>query len=282
MRLLEPLVKFQDFPLKSELIQAIIDRGYETPTEIQAKAIPLLANSKIDFVGQAQTGTGKTAAFVLPLLNQIDTESNSIQAIILSPTRELAQQVYEEIKKFTGKLRVRSTVVYGGTSMDAQVRALKKDKPQIVVGTPGRVLDLIDRRIMHLDQAEFAILDEADEMLDMGFFDDVKMIISKLKEDKKTWMFSATMPKPILNMINKDLKDPQFVSIQKKTLSSEQIQQSHYLVRRSDMTEALMRILSSIDDAYGMIFCRTKIDAKELSDSLNAHGFPADAMHGDM
>lgn len=273
---------FQELPLRESLIKAITERGYVEPTDIQMQAIPALATTDTDFVGQAQTGTGKTAAFVLPLLHKVDSNSRDVQALILTPTRELANQITEEIKKFSVYEKTRSLAVYGGISLEGQIKGLRRDRPQIVVGTPGRVLDLIDRGVLILDNAKFAVLDEADEMLDMGFIDDVKHILSKLGEDKKTWMFSATMPAPILGLIKTYLKDPLVVKVQKKTLSNESIEQKHYVVRHSHMSEAVCRILDSLDNYYGMIFCRTKVDAKTLADELNARGYPSDSMHGDM
>ncbi len=273
---------FQELPLRESLLKAITERGYVDPTEIQQLAIPALATTDTDFVGQAQTGTGKTAAFVLPLLHKIDSNSRDVQALILTPTRELANQINDEIKKFSIYEKIKTLPVYGGVSLEGQVRGLRKDRPQIVVGTPGRVLDLIDRGVLILDNAKFAILDEADEMLDMGFIDDVKSILSNLGETKKTWMFSATMPAPILSLIKTYLKDPLVVKVQKKTSTNESIEQKHYVVRHSQMSEAVCRILDSLEDYYGMIFCRTKIDAKSLADELNARGYPSDSMHGDM
>lgn len=273
---------FQELPLRESLIKAITERGYVEPTEIQAQAIPALATTDTDFVGQAQTGTGKTAAFVLPLLNKIDSSQRDVQALILTPTRELANQINDEIKKFSTYEKIKTLPVYGGISLEGQIRGLRKDKPQIVVGTPGRVLDLIERGVLILDNAKFAVLDEADEMLDMGFIDDVKHILSQLGETKKTWMFSATMPAPILSLIKTYLKDPLVVKVKKTTTTNESIEQKHFVVRPSQMSEAICRILDSLDDYYGMIFCRTKIDAKSLADELNARGYPSDSMHGDM
>ncbi|MGZ3787311.1 MAG: DEAD/DEAH box helicase [Bacteriovorax sp.] len=273
---------FQELPLRESLLKAITERGYVDPTEIQEQAIPALATTDTDFVGQAQTGTGKTAAFVLPLLHKIDPAARDVQALILTPTRELANQINDEIKKFSIYEKIKTLPVYGGVSLEGQVRGLRKDRPQIVVGTPGRVLDLIERGVLILDNAKFAVLDEADEMLDMGFIDDVKTILSNLGESKKTWMFSATMPAPILNLIKTYLKDPLVIKVQKKTLSNESIEQKHYVVRHSQMSEAVCRILDSLEDYYGMIFCRTKVDAKTLADELNARGYPSDSLHGDM
>ncbi|OIQ19663.1 MAG: hypothetical protein BM556_04035 [Bacteriovorax sp. MedPE-SWde] len=276
-------MKFNDFPLKATLLRAIEERGYVEPTDIQAEAIPYLCTEKGDFVGQAQTGTGKTAAFGLPLLNNIEASERTIQAIVLSPTRELANQICEELKKFSTHEDVRTMSVYGGTPIDGQIRNLKKIRPQIIVGTPGRVLDLIRRGALKLENAQYSVLDEADEMLDMGFLDDVKDILSKVvREDKQTWMFSATMPRPILNLIQDYLNEPKIVRVQKKTLSNENITQKYYVVRDRQMKEAVCRLLDSVEEYYGIIFTKTKIDAKGLTDELNMRGYLADSLHGDM
>lgn len=276
-------MNFSDFPLKATLLRAIEERGFTEPTEIQAEAIPYLCEEQGDFVGQAQTGTGKTAAFSLPLLNNIDPSEKTIQAIVLSPTRELANQICEEMGKFSSKDGVKAISVYGGTSIDNQIRDLKRKKPQIVVGTPGRVLDLINRRALKLDNAVYSVLDEADEMLDMGFLDDVKEILSYVeREDKQTWMFSATMPRPILGLIQDYLNEPKIIKIKKKTLSNENITQKFYVVRDRQMKEAVCRLLDAVEEYYGIIFTKTKLEAKNLTDELNMRGYLADSLHGDM
>jgi ATP-dependent RNA helicase DeaD len=275
-------LNFSDLPLNQVILSALEERGFTTPTEIQVKAIPLLVENDVDFVGQAQTGTGKTAAFSLPLLQKIDSDAKTVQAIILSPTRELANQICDEIAKFSANSKIKTLSVYGGISIDGQLRDLKKKKPQIVVGTPGRVLDLIRRRALKLEDTRFAILDEADEMLDMGFLDDVKEILSNTSEEKNTWMFSATMPRPILDLIKTYLHDPEIVKIKKKTLSNENITQKFYVVNNRDITEAICRLLDATEEYYGIIFTKTKIEAKNLTDELNMRGFLADSLHGDM
>jgi len=276
-------LNFSDFPLKATLLRAIEERGFTEPTEIQAEAIPYLCEEQGDFVGQAQTGTGKTAAFSLPLLNNIDPSEKTIQAIVLSPTRELANQICEEMGKFSSKDGVKAISVYGGTSIDNQIRDLKRKKPQIVVGTPGRVLDLINRRALKLENAVYSVLDEADEMLDMGFLDDVKEILSYVeREDKQTWMFSATMPRPILELIQDYLNEPKIIKIKKKTLSNENITQKFYVVRDRQMKEAVCRLLDAVEEYYGIIFTKTKLEAKNLTDELNMRGYLADSLHGDM
>ena len=268
--------------LPETILRALTDKGYTTPTEIQEKAIPLLLENDTDFVGQAQTGTGKTAAFSLPLLAKIDTKNNNVQAIVLSPTRELANQICDEMKSFCKYDRIKTLTVYGGVPLDGQIRTLKRGGPQVVVGTPGRVLDLIKRGVLKLENAKLAVLDEADEMLDMGFIDDVKTILSELGENKNTWMYSATMPPVILKLIKTYLSEPEVITVEKKTLSNENIDQKYFLIKRGFMGEAVCRILDSLDDYYGIVFCRTKIDAKKLADEFNFRGFPSDSLHGDM
>ncbi len=275
-------MNFTDFTLPESLLRALEDKGYKTPTDIQEKAIPLLLEKDTDFVGQAQTGTGKTAAFSLPLLAKIDRSCGDVQAIVLSPTRELANQITEEMRSFCKHDSIKLLSVYGGVPLDGQIRTLKKGRPQVIVGTPGRVLDLIKRGVLKLENAKLAVLDEADEMLDMGFIDDVKTILSELGDKKKTWMYSATMPKQILNLIKTYLDNPEVIKIDKKTLSNEDIEQKYFLIKRGNLGEAVCRILDSLSDYYGIVFCRTKVDAKKLSDEFNFRGFPSDALHGDM
>lgn len=274
-------MEFLDFPLKETLLRAIEERGFTEPTEIQEKAIPLLCEKDVDFVGQAQTGTGKTAAFALPLLNRINPSDRGVQAIILSPTRELANQICEEMRKFCIHEKIRVFSVYGGVPIDKQIGQLKKLKPQVIVGTPGRVKDLIYRKSLKIEGAKYAVLDEADEMLDMGFLDDVKEILANV-EEKKTWMFSATMPKAILDLINNYLNEPEVIRVKKKTLSNENITQKFYVVKDNDMREAVGRLLDSFEDYYGIIFTKTKLEAKSLTDELGFRGFLVDSLHGDM
>ncbi|MCT4642737.1 MAG: DEAD/DEAH box helicase [Bacteriovoracaceae bacterium] len=272
---------FNEMNLKANTLKAVEALGFESATEIQEKSIPLLLEDNIDFIGQAQTGTGKTAAFTLPLLEKIDFKSNKIQSIVLAPTRELANQICEEVKKLSKFEPVKTLSIYGGTSVSGQLRELKKIKPQILVGTPGRTLDFLRRGALDLRAVKFVILDEADEMLDMGFFDDVNEIVSSV-EDKNTWMFSATMPKPILNMINKEFNDPQIVRVTKKILTNDQVAQQFCLVRSRNHSEALCRYLDFYQNSYAIVFTRTKIMAKELTDTLNERGYMADSLHGDM
>ena len=273
---------FQELGLEESLVRALVDRGYIQPTEIQAQAIPLLIEKDTDFVGQAQTGTGKTAAFALPMLHKINANSRGVQALVLAPTRELANQIQDEIAKFAVHKRIRTFCVYGGTQLGKQIGDFKRADPQILIGTPGRVLDLIRRGVLKLSGCSLAALDEADEMLDMGFLDDVKDILDCLEDGHRTWMFSATMPREIRALIDNYLTNPVTIAIQKKTLSNEDILQQYYLVRPGDMTEALVRLLETMDRYYAIVFCRTKVDTKNVSDALNARGFTADCLNGDM
>lgn len=272
---------FNELNLKESSLKAVEALGFTNPSEIQEKSIPLLMDGDIDFVGQAQTGTGKTAAFTLPLLEKIDFNSKFIQALILAPTRELANQICQEIEKLSKFEPVRTLAVYGGVPISGQLRELKRNKPQIIVGTPGRMLDVIGRGAINFDNCRYAILDEADEMLDMGFFDDVTEIVSTI-EDKKIWMFSATMPRPIVKLINDEFCDPKMVKVTKKILTSDAIDQQFCVVRRHDMEEALCRYLDYNQHTYAIVFTRTKVGAKELTDELNMRGYPSDALHGDM
>lgn len=273
---------FQDLGLDEALVRALIDRGYQTPTEIQAEAIPLLIENDTDFVGQAQTGTGKTAAFSLPMLHKIESNARGVQALVLAPTRELANQIQDEMAKFATHKRLRSFCVYGGTPLGKQIGDFKRADPQVLIGTPGRVLDLIRRGVLKLGKCKIAVLDEADEMLDMGFLDDVRDILDCMEEGHKTWMFSATMPREIQALVDDYLNNPAKISIKKKTLSNENIEQQYYLVRPGDMGEALARLLENMVSYYAIVFCRTKLDTKNLADQLNARGFTADCLNGDM
>jgi len=276
-------MNFNDFNFNEKtLLDNILRQGYSEPTDIQREAIPLLLNHNTDFIGKAQTGTGKTAAFLLPLIDRIDTKNKNIQALVLSPTRELANQIYEEFLKFSDDLRVKAEVVYGGTSYDRQIRGIKKNRPQIIIGTPGRVIDLMKQGVLRFDATEFLVLDEADEMLNMGFFEDVQLVIESLSDFRKIWMFSATMPRSIKNLIDKEFNDPQTVSIDKKTMTNSDIEQSAYLVKRKYFGEAISRLLNVEEDHYAIIFCRTKLDTADLANELQGRGVKADMLHGDM
>lgn len=275
-------MEFSEFGLSESQLKAIKELGYTKATDIQEVAIPHLLEKDDDFVGQAQTGTGKTAAFVLPLLEKISPSSKQINAIILTPTRELANQIQNEIEKLGKYSGIKSLAIYGGASYDKQITGIKKGRPQIIVGTPGRVMDLIDRKVLKFEEAKFVVLDEADEMLNMGFLDDVKSIISNFHDDKKMWMFSATMPRPILDMIKNDFKNPLVVSVKKNTVSNEDIEQKYYVVKRRYHKEAVCRLLDAVTDVYGIIFCKTRIETTDLGNHLVAKGYSAMVLNGDM
>ena len=272
-------LKFTDLGLKETLVKAIDDLGFITPSPIQAEAIPV-ALEGIDIIGQAQTGTGKTAAFGLPLINNL-TVKNAIGSIILAPTRELAIQVHDELVKLTKYEKLNIVAVYGGAPIHIQARDLKK--ANIVVGTPGRVLDHIRRGNLPLSCVEFLVLDEADEMLNMGFIDDMEEIMKSIPEERQTMLFSATMPPQIKKLSKKYLKeDAKHVAIARKELTGSTITQNYFEVNGSQRLEALCRLIDLDNPSAGIIFCRTKKGVDELVASMQAKGYMVEGMHGDM
>ena len=272
---------FEAMGLSPKLLRAISDMGFESASPIQEQAIPIQL-SGADMIGQAQTGTGKTAAFGLPLLMKVDPAVKKLQAIILCPTRELAIQVSDELHRYAKYMHnVRILPVYGGQDIVKQIRGLK-DGTQIMVGTPGRVMDHMRRGTVKFDHVHTAVLDEADEMLDMGFIEDMETILSELPEERQTVMFSATMPREIQNLANRFLTDPQIVRIAKKELTVPEITQYYYDVRPNRKTEVLCRLLDLYDPHLAVIFCNTKIKVDELVDELKARGYYAEGLHGDM
>jgi len=275
-------VAFKDFNLNEKLQQGIDKLGFENPTEIQAEAIPLLLNHGGDFVGQAQTGTGKTLAFLLPLLENLDVTSRNVQAIIIAPTRELAHQVFTELENVSKFANVRAMTVYGGVPYDRQISALKKQSVQVVVGTPGRVIDLIDRGVLKLQDCKNLILDEADEMLNMGFLEDVQKIITQLPEQRKIWMFSATMPKAISDLVKREFKNPEFLKVKKQNLTNDNIDQFYCMMNRRDFQKGLRVIIEANKDAYGIIFCETRNESRTVADHLVDCGLSALALHGEL
>jgi ATP-dependent RNA helicase DeaD len=272
---------FRDLGLSDARVQQLEELGFETPTNIQAQAIPIILQGR-DIVGQSQTGTGKTAAYSLPILDAIDTRNGAVQALILTPTRELAQQVAEAMKDFSSDRRLYILTVYGGQSIERQIRSLEKGV-QIVVGTPGRVIDLLDRKKLVLDQLRFAVLDEADEMLSMGFIDDVKKILKQTSENRQTACFSATMPREIRQLIDRFLKDPQTVTVEQPQAAPAKIEQHVYMVPRGwSKLKALQPILEIEDPESAIIFVRTKQTAAELTNRLQEAGQTVDEYHGDL
>jgi ATP-dependent RNA helicase DeaD len=274
---------FKDFGLINELIKAIEEVGYEMPSPIQIKTIPVLLEGR-DIVGQAQTGTGKTAAFALPGLQKIDTSTSRIQLLVLTPTRELAIQVAEAFHTYAKHLgRIRVLPVYGGQSISQQIKHLRGGV-QVIVGTPGRVMDHMRRETISLDNLKMVVLDEADEMLRMGFQEDVEWILSHTPETRQTALFSATMPRQVRRIADKYLNDPVNIETERKTMTVPTISQFYVNVSEGQKTDALTRILET-DSSPGeavLIFHRTKIGADQLTEKLQARGYAAEAMHGDM
>lgn len=275
-------MNFQDMGILPEVLKSIDELGYTEPTEFQVESIPVLNKTEKDFVGQSHTGTGKTAAFVVPLLNRIDFDSRKIQALIITPTRELAHQVENEISKLGKHTQVKSTCVYGGTAYEKQIDNLKRIKPQIVVGTPGRLIDMIEKGHLELDAVDFCVLDEADEMLTMGFLEDVHTILDSIKNEKQLFMFSATMPKAILKLIARSFGEHTLVKIEKESVSNDDIVQKYFVVRDKFFKEALARLIDNTSDLYGIVFCRTKIETKEVGDDLKKRGRSVEVLNGDM
>lgn len=274
---------FAEFGLNEELTKAISELGYEIPSPIQQKTIPLLLGGR-DIIGQAQTGTGKTAAFALPVLQNIDTSTSRVQALVLTPTRELAIQVAEAFHSYAKHLlRIRVLPVYGGQSIVQQMRHLRSGV-QIVVGTPGRVMDHIRRETIDISNLKMVVLDEADEMLNMGFQEDVEWILSHTPETRQTALFSATMPQGVRRIAERHLQNPVNIEIERKTLTVPTIKQLYLNLSEKQKTDALTRILEteSVPGEAVIIFHRTKIGAQNLADKLQARGYAAEAMHGDM
>lgn len=276
------MTTFKELGLSEEVLKVLSEIGFETPSEIQAQAIPQLIDGYEDFIGLAQTGTGKTAAFGLPLLERINPKDDHTQALILAPTRELGQQIAEQLAKYGKYLRrINILAVYGGAAIQNQIKALKKPQ-HIIIATPGRLIDLIKRKAVRLDRLEILVLDEADEMLNMGFKDELDKILSYTPEEKLTWLFSATMPNEIKSMVNTYMDDPIEVKIDRKNTVNTNIEHQFVMVRRSDKTEALTRFMDMSPDMVGVIFCRTKRETQELAEDLQRRKYQVDALHGDM
>lgn len=272
---------FNELEIRKEIKMAVEDLGYEKPSPIQARAIPTMLEGN-DVIGQAQTGTGKTAAFSIPILEKIDVSDKKVQAIILCPTRELAIQVSEEIKKLSAHMRgLRTLPVYGGQPIQRQIKALKSGV-QVVIGTPGRVIDHINRKTLKLSNIKMVVLDEADEMLDMGFREDIETILTNVPEDRQTALFSATMPKSILDLTKKYQNDPVHIKVVRKELTVSNIKQFYIETRNSNRLEVLTRVVDVYDPKLTVIFTNTKKGADELVSNLQARGYSADSLHGDM
>jgi len=273
---------FEALGLNEQLVQAVADLGFETPSEIQQKAIPVLLSGTSDFIGLAQTGTGKTAAFGLPLLQLIDATQRHAQALVVCPTRELCLQITNDLEKYKKHSKnIFTEAVYGGASIMMQIRNLKKGV-QIVVATPGRLIDLIERKAIDLQKVKYVVLDEADEMLNMGFRDDIDFVLKNTINRESTWLFSATMP-PEVRAISKNYMDtPKEVTVGKKNSGNVNIDHQYFVVPQQHRYEALKRLIDFNPGMYGIIFTRTKIDAQEISERLAKSGYEIEALHGDL
>ena len=273
---------FTESNLSAEVLQAIGDLGFVEPTEIQKQTIPFISTDTRDLIALAATGTGKTAAFSLPILDMIDDSSRKIQLLVLCPTRELCLQITKDIKNYTKYLKdIKTTAVYGGSSIMDQIRSLR-DKPQIIVGTPGRVIDMIGRKALDFSEVQWVVLDEADEMLSMGFKDDLETILSETPETKQTFLFSATMNKEVERISKNYLTNPHRISVGSINAVKKNIKHEYYVVGYRQKKEALKRLIDANPNQYSIIFCRTRMETQEIADFLMQNGYAADALHGDL
>ena len=273
---------FSESNLSPDIIKAVGELGYEKPTEIQKQTIPFILSDIRDLIALAQTGTGKTAAFSLPILDMIDDTSRKIQLLVLAPTRELALQIAKDIKNYTKYLpNIKTVAVYGGSSITDQIRNLR-EKPQIIVGTPGRVIDLINRKALDFSQIHWLVLDEADEMLSMGFKDDLETILSETPETKQTLLFSATMNKEVERISKNYLTNPHRISVGSINAVKKNIKHEYYVVNYRQKKEALKRLIDANPNQYSIIFCRTKMETQDVAEFLMQNGYAADALHGDL
>ena len=273
---------FQELGLNEDLLNAITDLGFTKPSEVQEKAIPILLESETDLVALAQTGTGKTAAFGFPMLEKIDINSRTTQGLILSPTRELCLQIANEMKQYGKYCKGLNVVaIYGGSSITDQARDVKRGA-QIIVATPGRMKDMISRRMVDISKIQYAVLDEADEMLNMGFKEDITDILSHTPEEKNTWLFSATMPREVATIAKKFMNNPHEITVGNKNESTSTVSHEYYLVNSRDRYQALRRLSDANPDIFSVVFCRTKRDTQKVAENLIEDGYSAGALHGDL
>ena len=273
---------FSEINLKKEIQKAIIDLGFTEPTPIQKETIPFLIEKEQDLIALAQTGTGKTAAFGLPIIEKVDVKKNLPQAIILCPTRELCLQITKDFESFSKYVKdLKITAVYGGANIQSQIRSLSSGS-QIIVGTPGRVIDLIKRKKLLLKHIESIVLDEADEMLNMGFKDDLDTILAETPEEKQTLLFSATMPKEVMRISQNYMFSPKKIEVAKRNEGAKNVEHHYYLVNAKDKYKALRRICDVNTDIYGIVFCRTRRETKDIANKLMQDGYNADALHGEL
>ncbi len=274
--------KFEQLGLSESLQRAILDLGFESPTEVQEKAIPLLLAQDTDMVALAQTGTGKTAAFGFPLIQKIDANNRNTQALVLSPTRELCLQITNELKNYSKYEKgINVVAIYGGASITEQAREIKRGA-QIVVATPGRMQDMINRGLVDISQISHCVLDEADEMLNMGFYEDIVNILATSPDDKNTWLFSATMPQEVARIAKQFMAEPLEITVGAKNSGSKTVSHEFYLVNARDRYEALKRLADANPDIFSVIFCRTKRDTQAVAEKLIEDGYSAAALHGDL
>ena len=276
------MMTFEEIGIEERLVKAVTDLGYTNPTTIQEKAIPVLLSGTTDFIGLAQTGTGKTAAFGLPLLDLIDASAKHPQALVVCPTRELCMQIVNEIELFKKYMpAVHVVAVYGGTSIGLQIRDLKRGV-QIVVATPGRLIDLIERKAINLEQIKYVVLDEADEMLNMGFQDDIEFILKNTPKRESTWLFSATMPPEIRRVSKRYMKEPVEVTVGQMNTANKNIDHQYVVASAQHRYDTLKRLIDFNPGIYGIIFTRTKADAQHIAEKLTREGYDIDALHGDL
>jgi ATP-dependent RNA helicase DeaD len=273
---------FEELGLESKLLKAVSELGFVNPTPIQEQTIPQLSNKSIDLVALAQTGTGKTAGFGLPLLSKLNLNDRSTQALVLAPTRELCVQISKDLMNYSKYLNgLKITAVYGGAPIMGQIRDLKSGS-QVVVATPGRLVDILERKVLDLSHIDIVVLDEADEMLNMGFKDDLDFILGNTPPTKNTWLFSATMPQEVERIAKKYMESPMEISVGKKNQGNENISHVYYMVQQRDRYAALKRIADFYPDIFSIVFCRTKAETQEVADALIKDGYNADALHGDL
>jgi ATP-dependent RNA helicase DeaD len=275
-------MNFKELGLKKELIKAVKELGFQTPMPIQENAIPILLSGERDFVGLAQTGTGKTAAFGLPLIQSVDMALPRPQGLVMCPTRELCMQITDDLKKFAVHMKgIHIVAVYGGASISNQVSQIKKGA-RIIVATPGRLLDLINRKAVKLSEVTHTILDEADEMLNMGFKEDIDSILEKIPENRRVWLFSATMPKGVVSIARNYLTNPVEVTVGGKISSPENMEHICYVIHEKDRYHGLKRIIDYTPDIFGLVFCRTRKETQAVAESLMQDGYQVEALHGDL
>ncbi|MEE4115913.1 MAG: DEAD/DEAH box helicase [Marinilabiliaceae bacterium] len=273
---------FKDYPLKSNLLRAIDELGFIQPTPIQEKVIPAILEHGNDIIGLAQTGTGKTAGFGLPILEQLDKKGKNVQALILCPTRELCLQITSDLEKYSKyEPGISIVAVYGGASIVPQINSIKKGA-DIVVGTPGRTLDLIRRNVLALKNLRWIVLDEADEMLNMGFKDDLDAILEDTPAQKQSLLFSATMPAGVKSIAGSYMNNPIEISAGKKNTGAQNVEHHYYVVKAADRYLALKRLADINPSIYGIVFCRTRRETKDVADRLIQDAYNADALHGDL